>query len=107
MSGTLIILTANYNSLEDMKKHLGLPIFYRIDKFIKFEDFESSTIYAIVKKEISSRKKELGDLLDEELIYSKVSMLVNTQGENARTIKSKVQGIIEELLFENYVNTLK
>ena len=105
MSGTLIILTANYNSLEDMKKHLGLPIFYRIDKFIKFEDFESSTIYAIVKKEISSRKKELGSLLDEELIYSKVSMLVNTQGENARTIKSKIQGVIEELLFENYVNT--
>lgn len=105
MSGTLIILTANYNSLEDMKKHLGLPIFYRIDKFIKFEDFESSTIYAIVKKEISSRKKELGSLLDEELIYSKVSMLVNTQGENARTIKSKVQGVIEELLFENYMNS--
>ena len=58
-----------------------------------------------MKNEISSRKKELGSLLDEELIYSKVSMLVNTQGENARTIKSKVQGVIEELLFENYVNT--
>ena len=102
MSGTLILLTANYNSLEDMKKHLGLPIFYRIDKFIKFEDFESNTIYTIVKKEISSRKKELGNLLDEELIYSKVSMIINTQGENARTIKSKVQEVIEELLFENY-----
>ena len=32
-------------------------------------------------------------------------MLVNTQGENARTIKSKVQGVIEELLFEKYMNT--
>ena len=58
-----------------------------------------------MKKEISSRKNELGSLLDEELIYSKVSMLVNTQGENARTIKCKVQGIIEELLFEKYMNT--
>ena len=107
MSGTLILLTANYNSLEDMKKHLGLPIFYRIDKFIKFEDFESNTIYTIVKKEISSRKKELGNLLDEELIYSKVSMIINTQGENARTIKSKVQEVIEELLFENYIDSKK
>ena len=32
-------------------------------------------------------------------------MLVNTQGENARTIKSKVQEVIEELLFEKYMNT--
>ena len=32
-------------------------------------------------------------------------MLVNTQGENALTIKSKVQGVIEELLFENYMNS--
>ena len=55
-----------------------------------------------MKKEISSRKKELGNLLDEELIYSKVSMIINTQGGNARTIKSKVQEVIEELLFENY-----
>lgn len=104
ISGTLILLTANYSSLEEVKKHLGLPIFYRIDKFIKFEDFTSDTIYSVVKKEISSRKKELGDILDEELIYWRVSTIINTRGENARTIKYKVQQVIEDFLFESVKN---
>ena len=34
-------------------------------------------------------------------------MIINTQGENARTIKSKVQEVIEELLFENYIDSKK
>ena len=85
---------------EEMKKQLGLPIFYRIDKMIHFEDFGCDTIYAIVRNEISAREEEYKDKLTQEEIYAAVSPLVSTVGENARTIKYKIQKVIEELLFQ-------
>ena len=34
------------------------------------------------------------------MVYAAVSSMVSTTGENARTIKYKVQQVIEELLFQ-------
>ncbi|MDO4611908.1 MAG: AAA family ATPase [Candidatus Saccharibacteria bacterium] len=98
-SGIVIILTSNYHTEEDMKQHLGLPIFYRINKFVHFDDFDGDTIYEIVKNEISARKDEYSDKLAPEMVYAAVSPLILASGENARTIKRKVQQVIEELLF--------
>ena len=100
VSGIVIVLTSNYHTEDEMKKHLGLPIFYRIDKMIHFEDFGCDTIYAIVRNEISAREEEYKDKLTQEEIYAAVSPLVSTVGENARTIKYKIQKVIEELLFQ-------
>ena len=100
VSGIVIILTSNYHTEEEMKKHLGLPIFYRIDKMIHFEDFNCNIIYALVKKEIESRKAEYNGKLTPEMVYAAVSPFISTTNENARTVKYKVQRVIEELLFE-------
>lgn len=107
VSGIVIILTSNYQTEDEMKKQLGLPIFYRIDKMIHFNDFGCDTIYAIVKKEIESRKMEYEDKLTSEMVYAIVSPLVSATGENARTIKYKVQQVIEELLFQEVLEKLK
>ena len=82
-----------------MKKVLGAPIFYRIDKFIHFEDFSCETIYAITKDEIEARKEEYLGKMTPDMVYATVSPLIGAKGENARTIKYKVQQVIEELLF--------
>ena len=89
-----------------MKKNLGLPIFYRIDKFIHFNDFSCNTIHNIVLKEILLRKEEYQDRLTPEIIYAMVSTMISTQGENARTIKNKVQQVVEELLFKDALNSI-
>ena len=34
------------------------------------------------------------------MVYAAVSPLISSAGENARTIKNKVQQVIEELLFQ-------
>lgn len=99
VAGIVIVLTSNFHTEDEMKKHLGLPIFYRIDKLIHFDDFSCDTIYAIVQNEIASRKEEYADKLTPEMLYAAVSPLISTTGENARTIKYKVQKVIEELLF--------
>lgn len=101
VSGTIIVLTSNYQSEEEMKINLGLPLFYRIDKFIRFSDFSASDIYSIVMKELNDRKSEFKDKLSIDEIYSVVSRELNSTGENARTIKYKVQQVIEELLFRD------
>ncbi|MDE8342093.1 AAA family ATPase [Erysipelothrix rhusiopathiae] len=103
-AGSLIILTSNYQNIEEMKKELGLPIFFRIDKFIEFNDFSIDTIYQIVQKEILDRSDEYSDLFTVDDIYREVCNRVNLTGENARTIKYKVQEVIEHLLFSRIEN---
>ncbi len=99
ISGVLVILTSNYTDEEEIKEKLGVPIFYRIDKFIHFHDFSSDAIYSIVKKEIDDRYEEYKEFLTKDEIYQKISKQIMTTGENARTIKNKIQTAIEELLF--------
>lgn len=106
VSGIVIVLTSNYQTEEEMKKQLGLPIFYRIDKFIHFDDFNCETIYHIVQNEILARKEEYDSKLTPEMVYAAVSPLISTSGENARTIKYKVQQVIEELLFQEVLEKM-
>lgn len=106
VSGIVIVLTSNYQTEEEMKKQLGLPIFYRIDKLIHFDDFSCDTIYKIVQNEILARKDEYDTKLTPEMVYAAVSPLISTSGENARTIKYKVQQVIEELLFQEVLEKM-
>ena len=103
VSGALIILTSNYSNEDEMKERLGLPIFYRIDKFIHFEDFDSETIFKIVQKELDDKYDEYKQYFSKEEIYALVSGRIMNTGENARTIKNKIQAVIEEQLFEKFL----
>jgi ATP-dependent Clp protease ATP-binding subunit ClpA len=104
VSGIVIFLTSNYQSQAEMKKQLGLPIFYRIDKMIHFENFSKETIYSITKKEIEAKVNECEGKFNYATIYKAVSPLISTTGENARTIKYKVQQVIEELMYKKIHN---
>ncbi len=106
ISGMLIVLTSNYKSEDEIKKNLGLPIYYRIDKFIQFEEFNSYTIYSITMNEILARYEDYKDTFTSDMIYEAVSPLIKSSGENARTIKYKVQKVIEELLFQDIRTSL-
>ena len=86
-----------------MKERLGLPIFYRIDKFVHFEDFDSATIHKIVCKELDDSFEEYKDYFSKDEVCAIVSRRILTSGENARTIKNKIQAVLEELLFEKFL----
>jgi ATP-dependent Clp protease ATP-binding subunit ClpA len=99
ISGLLIILTSNFDTLSEMKKELGLPIFYRIEKFIHFEDFSVETTHQLVLKELDDREAEYRGFFTKDDLYKEVSPRINAEGENARTIKNKIQETIEQLMF--------
>ena len=105
VSGALIILTSNYSNEDEVKERLGLPIFYRIDKFVHFEDFDSETIHKIVCKELDDKYEEYKEYFSRDEVYAIVSKRILTTGENARTIKNKIQAVLEELLFEKFLES--
>lgn len=99
ISGLVIFLTANFDSKDEIMKRMGLPIYYRIDKFIKFEEFNTDVIMYLTRKEIAERKHEFIEFCTEEEIYDAASPKIFTKKENGRTIKYKVQETIEEILY--------
>lgn len=100
ISGCLIILTSNYASEDEIRDKLGMPIYYRIDKFIHFDDFDDKTIYKIILRELDLRESEYKDYITKEELYSIVSKVILSQNENGRTIKNKIQQVIENVIFE-------
>lgn len=58
-------------------------------------------IYRITKKEIHDRKPEYSEFFTEEDLYKFVSPRIKVNGENARTIKNKIQFAIQENGLQN------
>ena len=101
VSGAIIVLTSNYQTEDEMKTSLGLPVYYRIDKFIHFSDFSPDVIFQIVMKELEARQSEFKEKYSIDDVYRVVSSQLNCKGENARTIKNKIQQFIEDMMFED------
>ena len=83
-----------------MRKKLGDPIYYRIDKFIHFKEFSHATINELLKKEIESRKSEFEKYLSMDEVYNAAIKIIKVKDENGRTIKLKVQKVIEDCLYD-------
>lgn len=100
ISNLIIFITSNYESEQEMRKKLGDPIYYRIDKFIHFKEFSHATINELLKKEIESRKSEFEKYLSMDEVYNAAIKIIKVKGENGRTIKLKVQKVIEDCLYD-------
>ena len=107
ISNMLIVITSNYVNEKEMQENLGLPVFYRIDKFIHFKEFDESTIYQITRNEIKRVLDEMDTEVEFNQIYKVVSKQIKISGENARTIKNKVQNVIEEETFKSVSEAVK
>lgn len=105
ISGLIIFLTSNYSNMDEMKKHLGLPIFYRIDKFVHYEDFSTKTIFSVTKKEVLKYVSESEGIIEFEDLLSRVKSRTYQKGENARTIKNIVLQEVEDILYKEVLNS--
>lgn len=59
ISNLLVILTTSYRNERDIRRELGDSIFYRIDKFIKFEPLSDTAIDTIAKTTADEIAKNL------------------------------------------------
>ena len=75
-------------TIDEIKEHLGLPIYNRFDSIIKFDDLPDMAKEKIAEREIERLKKDY-DIEDREL-FDKIKEGAVTQS-NAREIKHLIK----------------
>lgn len=96
----LIILTCNYDSEEEIRENLGDPIFFRIDKSIRYEEFLPQDLMKILNLEVEKQTSSLVVSIDKDEIRRIAARKTNAVGSNGRTVQSAVRAAIEQKLFE-------
>lgn len=59
LCNSIIICTSNYNSENEIRDHLGEPIFYRFNKFIRFNDLTNEALIILINKIVDEKYKKL------------------------------------------------
>ena len=72
---------------------------------IGFHDFSAEDIKTILDLEIKNRKEDFKDFSSIDEVTNLSMKIINSQEENGRTIKQKVQKIIEELAYMSYLKS--
>lgn len=95
MYNSIIICTSNYQNEAEIRKNLGDPIYYRFDKFVKFENLSEEALKTIISKHIEDRYKSLSNqekkMIDKDYIQTRIFENVSKLN-NVRQISN----IIEE-----------
>lgn len=102
---SIIICTSNYLTEEEIRQNLGDPIFYRFDKFIKFDDLSIDSICKIIDLQIENKYSKLSEeekgKVDIEYIASRIKGVAKSI-QNVRQISK----IVEEYISMQLVNSL-
>lgn len=96
----LIILTCNYLSEEEIRRNLGDPIYYRIDKCIEFTDFEPSDLLEILNLEVERQLSAIRLPIDQEEVRRRAARDIPLIGSNGRTVQAVVRATIEDMLYK-------
>lgn len=102
ISGLLIVLTCNFLTEEDIRRNLGDPIYFRIDKSIYFEDFSPNNLLKILEIEADKQLSQIvnhEDINRQQVIRLAARKILVTES-NGRTVQAAVRSTIENLLYE-------
>lgn len=101
ISSLLIVLTCNYLSEDEIRKKLGDPIYFRIDKCILFEDFLPESLKDILENEVDNQLSLISNdvHLDRDEVTRFAAKRIPVIGSNGRTVQAAVRSTIENLLY--------
>lgn len=104
LKNTLIICTSNYESPQKILEHLGEPMFFRINSFIKYDYLSNETKIKLIERYYENLYKQLdGDekcLIDNSDIKQKY-IEISSKFDNARQIKNFIRNDIARELLNN------
>ena len=105
VENAIIICTSNYLNLEDIRKHLGDPIYYRIGNFIEYKPLTQQAKIDIIKLLMSTKYNKLNN--DEKLLID-TSDLENLLIKNLKILKNvrHISTLIDDYLYSNLVMKL-
>ena len=88
LEDSIIICTSNYKNLEEIRKNIGDPLFYRFDSIIKFNDLSKESIEKIIEN-IVNKKYEKLNIEDKKLINK--NEIIDLFKNNANKIHNSIQ----------------
>lgn len=99
MSNTLIVCTSNYQSPQDIRKHLGAPLSSRFSAFIPYQEIDKEAKEKIIMNKMQSLyesyPEQLRQYIDVDAIKAKF-MPVLVEGENVREITNHLEYIMAD-----------
>jgi len=107
VGNAIIICTSNYLSENEIKKHLGDPIFSRFETCIEYEELSPDSVKKIIKRCIESEWEKLSD--DDKELVDKVSVENNFNNylnkiKNVRKIDSLVRQVIYDEILKRIIS---
>lgn len=105
VENAIIICTSNYLNLEDIRKHLGDPIYYRIGNFIEYKPLTAQAKIDIIKLLISTKYEKLNQ--DEKPCID-INNLENLLIKNLNRLKNvrQISTLIDDYLYQTLVMKL-
>jgi len=104
---SIVICTSNYLSLDEVRKHLGEPIFSRFNSCINFNDLSIDSVVKIIditiEDELKKVDKKYIQSVNQEKILEQLNPHLNSL-KNARTIRSIVKDLISDMILNQILN---
>lgn len=108
LKNSIIICTSNYLELDEIRKAVGEPIFYRFDAFIKFDKldletkhkiFESKYYECLYKLDINEQK-----IIQEKNLYETMIKNINIMN-NVREMTTNIKYFMSRILLESSIQS--
>lgn len=110
LEDSIIICTSNYHDLEEIRKNIGDPLFYRFEGIIKFDDLTKESIEKIIEITINKKYEKL-DPEDKKLIDKQklITLFSNSANKlrNSRQISNLVEEKINSELLDSFIENEK
>lgn len=107
LKNSIIICTSNYLNINDIRKNIGDPLFFRFDKIIEFKKLNKEAIEKILINKVNKKYNLLNDddqkLIDKEKIINYFKEYSNRL-VNTRQISKLVDEKINRYLVKYYLN---
>ena len=104
---SLIVCTSNYQSEEEIRAHLGDPIFYRINSFIKFRKLSHESIRLIIENNVNNYYEILSDTerqtVDKQIVFDFLVKHISNIN-NVRQINSFVNELFHMQLLNDILD---
>lgn len=98
----VVILTCNYLNEGEIRKYLGDPIFFRIDKCIKFSDLSPESQLRLLHAEVARQICEVSESIDKDEVLHVAASKIIINEANGRIIKTAVREAIEQILYKEF-----
>lgn len=97
LHNAIVICTSNYQNENEIRKHLGDPIFYRFNKFIKFEMLSSEALVKIIENILNEKYCKLSSKEQKKVDYIYIRKTLVSNVHRFNNVR-QISNIIEEYL---------